>query len=158
MGTSLCVRMLFAKHEVIPWKFGYGAIRAMETMMMFGVCKCSDRTMISKYCEDNSSTMDGWMRLKHKSYDVEVEKNIFKPKGACIGELQLALPCSKALNEHSLRGMWGLSKAGSRYLNGVFKIPKMYGNRTGNIGQGRPILGTKVAKKFYMSARLPRGE
>ncbi|KAL0303297.1 UNVERIFIED_CONTAM: hypothetical protein Sradi_6197800 [Sesamum radiatum] len=40
--------------------------------MMFRVCQCRGKTVVSVYCAGNSSAMCGRMRLKLCGYDVEV--------------------------------------------------------------------------------------
>ncbi|KAL2230006.1 UNVERIFIED_CONTAM: hypothetical protein Sindi_1595000 [Sesamum indicum] len=49
---------------------------------------------------------------------------------------------------------WGLSRADSRHLKGVFRVPERHENRKGSIGPGWPTLSTKAAKRFHMTRKV----
>ncbi|KAL0392730.1 UNVERIFIED_CONTAM: hypothetical protein Sradi_2495800 [Sesamum radiatum] len=59
-----------------------------------------------------------------------------------------------ALNEHLLGAYWGLPRAGSRHLKGVFRVPERHGNVMGGVGPGRPTLGTKAAERFRATRKV----
>ncbi|KAL0412160.1 UNVERIFIED_CONTAM: hypothetical protein Slati_3805700 [Sesamum latifolium] len=74
-------------------------------------------------------------------------KNIFKPI------IRSVLPVhdnrddsGPALNEHLLEACWGPSRASSRHLKGVFRVPERYENRTGEAAE-RFRLTCKVAPR-----------
>ncbi|KAL2243754.1 UNVERIFIED_CONTAM: hypothetical protein Sindi_0493400 [Sesamum indicum] len=131
------------------------------TTTMFRVCQCSGETVVSEYYGSDSSAMDDWMRLKLDNYDVKVvgyatvqerrdldcsslgtKENVLKPiiRRACSGELQPALP--------------GPSKAGSRQLKGMLRVPERHENLMGSVGPGWPTLGANTTERLRVTRKV----
>ncbi|KAL0385914.1 UNVERIFIED_CONTAM: hypothetical protein Sradi_2985700 [Sesamum radiatum] len=58
------------------------------------------------------------------------------------------------LNEHLLGACLGPSRAGSRHLKGMFRVPERYGNWKGRVGLRWPTLGAKAAERFQGTCKV----
>ncbi|KAL2248278.1 UNVERIFIED_CONTAM: hypothetical protein Sindi_2680100, partial [Sesamum indicum] len=67
-------------------------------------------------------------------------------KAACSGDLQPALSVYD--------GSGGPSRANSKHLKGVFRVPERHGNRTGSVRPGWPVLGAKAAERSRVTRKF----